>query len=99
MSVIYKYMIPMDDQSHLVPGRVVHAAMNERNGMWVWSLIEDTHHTVEQRYQIYGTGHPLPKHALHVATCQDPPFVWHLIRYGDPLRIPKYTSIEGEASD
>lgn len=30
-------------------------------------------------FRVFGTGHPIPPRAFHVATCQDGVFVWHLI--------------------
>lgn len=98
MKTVYKYPVPLDDMPHRVPGHVVHAEMLDRYSMNVWAEVDTVRTYVGEMYQVYGTGHPLPKNAQHVRTVIDPPFVWHLYAHMVPLKIPQYTT-EGAAND
>lgn len=91
---IFRYELPINDAAHEIPsGKVVHLneyrmkhITGERNRIEVWveatlsgeslaSAIIGTQHV-----QVFGTGHPIPDSAEHLATCIDGSLVWHLYR-------------------
>lgn len=52
----------------------------------VWALVDSDNPPEVRRFQIFGTGHPLPRGARHVGTYFDEPFVWHVFEMvGEPL--------------
>ncbi len=52
----------------------------------VWALVDSDSPPEPRRFQILGTGHPLPRGARHVGTYGDGPFVWHVFEMvGEPL--------------
>lgn len=89
---VLRYEISINDQPTTIPaGKVVHLSeyrlntvTGERNRVEVWVevLVGGSWPAVQnfptQRVQIFGTGHPLPVDALHLASTLDGPLVWHL---------------------
>ena len=52
----------------------------------VWALVDSDNPPEPRRFQIFGTGHPLPRGARHVGTYGDGPFVRHVFEMiGEPL--------------
>lgn len=52
----------------------------------VWALVDSDNPPEPRRFQIFGTGHPLPRGCRHVGTYGDGPFVWHVFEMvGEPL--------------
>lgn len=89
---VLRYEIPIDDNFHEIPaGKILHLSdyrqkhiTGERARIEVW--VETTFDGSRvlspivglQRVQVFGTGHPLPEDATHLATCLDGALVWHL---------------------
>lgn len=44
-----------------------------------WAVHDDERPVTFRRFQVVGTGHPLPEGAQHRGTAMAPPFVWHLV--------------------
>jgi hypothetical protein len=46
----------------------------------IWAIVDPDVLSVTRRFEIFGTGHPLPAEdeCCYVGTTQDGPFVWHL---------------------
>lgn len=52
----------------------------------IWALVDSDSPPETRRFQIFGTGHPLPRGARHVGTYGDGPFVRHVFEMiGEPL--------------
>ena len=50
----------------------------------LWALVNPENPMTTRFFQVHGTGHMLREfgddwHSRHVATFQQPPFVWHLV--------------------
>lgn len=58
-----------------VPGRIVFFDP-QGDDLCVW--FEHRHVNVPLLVNVYGTGHDIPEGASYLASCQQPPFVWHL---------------------
>lgn len=77
--------------------RVVHFAFEYRGPLdqgpragvpTLWAEVDDQAAPVASEFEIYGTGHPLPDGAVHVATWDAEPFVWHLYDMRYVVRLP-----------
>lgn len=89
---VLRYEIPIDDNFHEIPaGKILHLSeyrhkniTGERARIEVWVEVTFEGAGVVfpiiglQRVQVFGTGHPLPEDAAHLATCLDGALVWHL---------------------
>lgn len=92
---ILKWPVPVDDKPHLIgSGKVVLVEVQNRypETVYVWTEERgDGEHeaTADRAVQVYGTGHLLPQHAVHLGSVQYPlpdgpgQVVWHL--YANPL--------------
>lgn len=81
MKRIFKYVANPGDEVYLPKGyQIVHAEPQESN-VCLWCLVDDQEkETIYCRFDVIGTGHAFPPEAKHIASWQDPPFVWHLIQ-------------------
>lgn len=80
---IYRYEVPVDDQWHTITcGPPLHVACRRHDVVefWAYPLGEGADKFVdEQRFRVYGTGHPIPDEVIHVGTALTPGgLVWHL---------------------
>lgn len=81
-AAIYKYPLSLRASSELTmpaPGRIVHVAM-QAGDPYVWAIVwPDCGETITRKLRIIGTGHEYdPTGLTHIATFQQPPFVWHV---------------------
>lgn len=44
----------------------------------MWAAVNTAEQTVTRKFVVTGTGQPVKDGLRHVASFQDPPFVWHL---------------------
>lgn len=76
MRRVLKWVVPIDDQYHEVGGGpVLHVNMKD-GFLCVWTDEDDSRSRKQAR--VFGTGHPVPDGLLHLGSCVDGPFAWHL---------------------
>ena len=47
----------------------------------IWAMVETDNETVDYPFRVLGAGHPVSGiFDKHVATWQNPPFVWHMFQ-------------------
>lgn len=62
----------------------------------VWAQVDDREPRERHTFEIFGTGHPLPDGAQHVATWDAEPFVWHLFDTSWVVAIPDEVQAAGQ---
>jgi hypothetical protein len=86
VAAIYRYEVPVDGQWHdlELTGTVLHVASRQPDAVEIWAL-QGCDAPTGHRYQVFGTGQPLPETAMaHVGTALAPGgLVWHLIEAMD----------------
>lgn len=91
---MFRYVIPVDDRPHLVllTGSPVHVAGGQTlDEVEFWAEHVSGAPEVARAFQVFGTGHPLPRDARYAGTCPRTPegIVWHLYeRAGDGEPTP-----------
>lgn len=63
----------------------------------LWAEVDDQEAPEPRPFRVFGTGHPLPDGAQHVATWDAEPFVWHLYDVQHAIDLP--AEIEGLPQD
>jgi hypothetical protein len=81
-NTIWKFPFGITDvvTLHMPRGaRILHAGMQGHTAC-VWALVDSEAPKVERVFRVVGTGNPLCGDGLmeHIASFQEPPFVWHL---------------------
>ena len=80
--MIFRYTVPVDDQAWTfdLTGDPVHVANGitlDEVDFWAERTIGAA--ATARRFQVFGTGHPLPENARYVGTCpRMSGLVWHL---------------------
>lgn len=79
---IFKYVFDIGDYIKIampVGAKILHVAMQQGDPC-LWALVNPDHSVETRQFRIFGTGHPIdePESLVHIATFQQPPFVWHL---------------------
>lgn len=88
MRTIHKFPVEFEGTTtHAIPisAKFRHAEM-QGVGAFMWWEVETDEVTRPREFQIYGTGHEIPRNGGRgadayrewLATFQSPPFVWHL---------------------
>lgn len=49
----------------------------------VWAIVNPEQPTETRTFQVFGTGHDLPRGACHIGTYDADPFVWHVFELVD----------------
>lgn len=81
MLTIYKYRFEVDDRIAIeMPARAQILKVECQDGVpCMWAAVDTEAPRRLREFIILGTGHPAPPDvAAHVATFQQPPFVWHM---------------------
>jgi len=81
MRSMFRYAVPIDDQAYEIylTSEPVAVANSTRTSLEFWAEHNDD--SGQLRYfQVFGTGHPLPKNAQWIGTCPRTAdgLVWHL---------------------
>lgn len=59
--------------------KIVHVAKQKKDGqLCLWAIVDQTKDAEFRRFEIVGTGHPIPYGGVHVGTWFDADLVWHL---------------------
>lgn len=90
MKIIWKFSFKISDNVSIdMPegAEILHVEMQGTLPS-IWALVDSDKLKVSRPFRVVGTGHMIPDEATlsHVATFQDPPFVWHLF---EPLESAK----------
>jgi hypothetical protein len=81
MRTIYKYELPFNDKVtvNMPKGAEVLTVQTQGRGLYLWALVEPSISTVERRFEIFGTGHPITAGKRnYIGTAQVGPYVWHV---------------------
>lgn len=80
MRRILRETIPVDDQFHQLPDRVVHVAARCEDAVDVWWLDDSDVPAQDMKVRVFGTGHLVPADADYLGSAVTPSgrFVWHL---------------------
>lgn len=82
MRTVWKYVIPIDGGIHefVVPldAELAHVGQQEQGYVTMWLVIDSEQPKQVARFQVVGTGFPIPENWEHVGTVQEGAFVWHL---------------------
>ena len=80
MNTVWKFNLSPGDESEIempVGAKVLMAG--EQNGVWcLWASVDPDAMKERRLFRITGTGHPIPDGVKHIASFQQPPFVWHV---------------------
>jgi hypothetical protein len=84
MKRIFKYEVPVDNQVHeieLPTGQpILHVDCPDGYGaVYLWAVFDPDLGVTKRRFQVVGTGQPLPDGGTPIASALAQPFVWHLI--------------------
>jgi hypothetical protein len=94
LRTIYKYPFPVTDEINIEMPRDAQILSVQFQGhtACMWAMVVPERKMVMRHFRIFGTGHPIemePQNDLvHVATFQQPPFVWHLFEVVPPAPPP-----------
>lgn len=84
MKRIYKYPIPVTDESTLeLPEDAEILTFQAQDGKpYIWALVDPTRQLEIVSFRLFGTGHPVENADTleYVGTIQIEPFVWHLFK-------------------
>lgn len=80
MTTIWKFPFPiLGDFVLQMPADAEILFVDVQDGQpCMWAAVSNIGAQKDRRFCITGTGHPVPDGAQHVASFQQPPFVWHL---------------------
>ncbi|NCT90237.1 hypothetical protein GXB85_04615 [Cellulomonas sp. APG4] len=87
---VWKFAVPITDQPVVeMPGwpQILSVAATSPRELALWAVVDPDAEPVRHAFELRGTGHPLGRVGSHIATIQDPPFVWHLFE-ADPAAPP-----------
>ena len=81
MLTIWKFPVPLGDYPTIeMPkgAQVLHFDMQNR--LTIWALVDPSAPKEERHFRLAGTGHPINSDGflIHLGTCFQGPFVWHL---------------------
>jgi len=81
MRSVWKYKLSLEISTNAIsmPKEAKILSFDKQvDALFIWVEVE-TENPEEIRFlYIIGTGHRIPGVAKYIATCQDPPFIWHL---------------------
>jgi hypothetical protein len=80
--VIYKYPLNLHERNTLLLPPAVPVHFEVQDGqlcLWVRQMTNPALVQAQRTFLIVGTGHPFPQRYLYLGTCQQGPFVWHLL--------------------
>ena len=81
LSAVYKYPFLIDDVVAVdMPAGAEVLLVDAQNGVpTIWAMVNPNAIKTRRRFRVIGTGHSFDRDRLtHVASFQQPPFVWHL---------------------
>ena len=82
MSVVWKYLVPVQDRVELELPRgsmICHVAADGPTGLLVWAIVDPAQPREIVHLRVYGTGHEIGQGNLeHIGTVQAGPYVWHV---------------------
>ena len=80
--VIYKYALNLHERNTLLLSPAVPVHFGVQDGqlcLWVRQMTDPALTCSQRTFLIVGTGEFFPQRYLYIGTCQQPPFVWHLV--------------------
>lgn len=91
MRTIYKYAIPGPEilgthgiEMHGDVVRILHFGRDSNRTLCVWVEVNPDAPLKVKKLTIFGTGQgPIPDKLVHISTCADGPYMWHLYAQSD----------------
>lgn len=84
---IYKYQLRADGGAQVLymPHGALVKKVGFQNGyICIWAIVNTAQTAVTRHvYEVFGTGHPIPKEPTYVETVFEEGFVWHLFEWKD----------------
>lgn len=77
MKTIWKFELPSYIAS-MPEGAEIIKAEPQNGVLCLWAICDPQAPRVFREFYVLGTGHSIQENLTHVASYQDPPFVWHL---------------------
>ena len=84
--VVWKYILkPTDEgQTLMLPEKAeLLAAAQRPEGVCIWFEVYPDQNIKGRRFEVYGTGHPIPERAVYCGTVFDTVLVWHIYEVFD----------------
>lgn len=86
---MHRHVVPVDDHAYafgLTSDPVATGLTDDGRSVEFWVEYSDVTPEIQRRFQVYGTGHPLPSGARWVGTCPRTRMglVWHLFELSPP---------------
>jgi len=84
MTTIWKYTLQIDDGEMIDMPRGARplAVQVQAGDMCLWAAVDSRAPLVRHKFNIGGTGHPLPD-GEYIGSVQDGPYVWHIFDGGE----------------
>jgi hypothetical protein len=84
VKTIFRYDLDVDGRHHDfdLSGTILAAGSRRPRTVEFWASHDDTAARTRRRLQAFGTGHPVPAHAIHhgtVVDAGDQALIWHLL--------------------
>lgn len=80
MRAVYKFPISIGGATMIrTTSTAIFRHFGDQNGtLCAWLEVDTDAHQLNRHYQVFGTGHPVPRDAIYRGTALQGAFVWHL---------------------
>lgn len=81
MQTIYKYTLThgIDNEIEMHQGTIVRRVAMQGSSLCIWAELDNTARKSKRTFRIIGTGHLIPENGHYLGSCDDGPFVWHVL--------------------
>lgn len=77
MKVVYKYSV--NTEMFPIGHEVVKVGIQD-DAVMLWCLVDPKARLGHSKYQVFGTGQPIPDGSLYIGTAFEWPWVWHVFK-------------------
>ena len=84
MRKVFKYVIEVNDevQEHPIPRTATehYVGLNpaDESQLAIWFVVDPDHKTMDRKFFVRGTGHPIPDAAIYMGSVHSGMFIWHI---------------------